>query len=85
MEKALTKVNSLKVGSLWISKKAKEEISNISDDITVSTDFSVYSCTPFFLFWFAFGHDLGNVGLKRVYSVHADLAFLICKYGWDEI
>ncbi|KAM5567305.1 uncharacterized protein ABKV19_015417 [Rosa sericea] len=34
MEKALTKVNSLKIGSSWISKKAKEELSNISDDIT---------------------------------------------------
>lgn len=34
MEKALTKVSSLKVGSLWISKKAKEEFSNISDDLT---------------------------------------------------
>ncbi|KAJ6318023.1 hypothetical protein OIU76_013548 [Salix suchowensis] len=33
MEKALTKVNSLKVGSLWISKKAKEEFSNITEDI----------------------------------------------------
>lgn len=45
MERALTKVNSLKVGSLWISKKAKEEFSNISDDLTVSTDF-----VPFLLF-----------------------------------
>ncbi|OVA13395.1 Protein of unknown function DUF538 [Macleaya cordata] len=34
MEKALTKVGSLKVGSYWISKKAKEEISNISEDLT---------------------------------------------------
>ncbi|KAF4360198.1 hypothetical protein F8388_000067 [Cannabis sativa] len=34
MEKALTKVGSLKVGSLWISKKAKEELSNISEEIT---------------------------------------------------
>ncbi|KAK3222922.1 hypothetical protein Dsin_009947 [Dipteronia sinensis] len=33
MEKALTTVNSFKVGSLWISKKAKEELSNISQDI----------------------------------------------------
>ncbi|KAF5745444.1 hypothetical protein HS088_TW07G01028 [Tripterygium wilfordii] len=33
MEKALTKVGSLKVGGLWISKKAKEELSNISGDI----------------------------------------------------
>ncbi|KAJ6910293.1 hypothetical protein NC652_021080 [Populus alba x Populus x berolinensis] len=43
MEKALTKVNSLKVGSLWISKKAKEEFSNITEDINVSDacDFGV--------------------------------------------
>ncbi|KAF3944593.1 hypothetical protein ACB098_03G181200 [Castanea mollissima] len=34
MEKALTKVGSLKVGSLWITKKAKEEFSNISEDIS---------------------------------------------------
>ncbi|KAG7975155.1 hypothetical protein I3843_06G083700 [Carya illinoinensis] len=34
MEKALTKVGSLKVGSSWISKKAKEEFSNLSEDIT---------------------------------------------------
>ncbi|KAF2325432.1 hypothetical protein GH714_028659 [Hevea brasiliensis] len=34
MEKALTKVSSLKVGSSWISRKAKEELSNISEDIT---------------------------------------------------
>uniref|UniRef100_A0A2N9J2X1 DUF538 domain-containing protein n=1 Tax=Fagus sylvatica TaxID=28930 RepID=A0A2N9J2X1_FAGSY len=34
MEKALTKVSSIKVGSLWITKKAKEEFSNISEDIT---------------------------------------------------
>ncbi|XP_044491860.1 uncharacterized protein At5g01610-like [Mangifera indica] len=38
MEKALTTVSSLKVGSLWISKKAKEELSNISQDInTISS------------------------------------------------
>ncbi|XP_030956549.1 uncharacterized protein At5g01610 [Quercus lobata] len=34
MEKALTKVGSLKVGNLWITKKAKEEFSNISEDIS---------------------------------------------------
>ncbi|KAL5553699.1 hypothetical protein UlMin_041100 [Ulmus minor] len=34
MEKVLTKVSSLKVGNSWISKKAKEELSNISGDIT---------------------------------------------------
>jgi hypothetical protein len=47
MEKALTKVNSLKVGSLWISKKAKEEFSNITEDINVSDAFT-YS-NSFFL------------------------------------
>lgn len=38
MEKALTKVSSLKVGlgNSWITKKAKEEFSNISQDVTVS-------------------------------------------------
>lgn len=35
MEKALIKATSLKVGRS-ISKKAKEELSNITDDITVS-------------------------------------------------
>lgn len=34
MEKALTKVGSLKVGNLWITKKAKEEFSNIREDIS---------------------------------------------------
>ncbi|KAK9276143.1 hypothetical protein L1049_005674 [Liquidambar formosana] len=34
MEKALMKVGSLKAGSFWISKKAKEEFSNITEDIT---------------------------------------------------
>lgn len=34
MEKALTKVGSLKVGSIWISKKAKEEFSTITDDLS---------------------------------------------------
>ncbi|MBA0727628.1 hypothetical protein Golax_000598 [Gossypium laxum] len=38
MEKALTKVGSLKVGGLWISKKAKEEFSNITEDLTVMQD-----------------------------------------------
>lgn len=38
MEKALTKVSSLKVGGSWISKKAKEELSNITQDInTISS------------------------------------------------
>ncbi|XP_010258830.1 PREDICTED: uncharacterized protein At5g01610 [Nelumbo nucifera] len=34
MEKALTKVGSLKAGTFWISRKAKEEISNIGEDLT---------------------------------------------------
>ncbi|KFK33510.1 hypothetical protein AALP_AA5G022200 [Arabis alpina] len=34
MEKALTKVTSFKVGGSWISKKAKEELSNITNDLT---------------------------------------------------
>jgi hypothetical protein len=46
MEKALTKVGSLKVGNLWISKKAKEEFSNISEDISVWT--FVYCSVCFF-------------------------------------
>lgn len=41
MEKALTKVSSLNLGSSWISKKAKEELSNISQDIAVSSNFLV--------------------------------------------
>jgi len=38
MEKALTKVASLKIGlgDSWITKKAKEEFTNISQDINVS-------------------------------------------------
>lgn len=38
MEKALTKVTSLKIGlgDSWFTKKAKEEFSNISQDINVS-------------------------------------------------
>lgn len=47
MEKALTKVGSLKVGSLWISKKAKEEFANITDDFQVSFSFSVSFCFVF--------------------------------------
>ncbi|KAK3442969.1 uncharacterized protein At5g01610 [Eucalyptus grandis] len=34
MEKALTKVSSLKLGNSWISKRAKTELSNITEDIT---------------------------------------------------
>ncbi|XP_009795914.1 uncharacterized protein At5g01610-like [Nicotiana tabacum] len=34
MERALTKVGSLKSSTFWVSKKAKEEISNISHDLS---------------------------------------------------
>lgn len=34
MEKALTKVGSLKASTFWVSQKAKEEINNISQDLT---------------------------------------------------
>lgn len=34
MDKALIKVGSIKAGSFWVSKKAKEEISNISQDLS---------------------------------------------------
>ncbi|KAL2935274.1 hypothetical protein RDABS01_018392 [Bienertia sinuspersici] len=34
MEKALTKVSSLKVGSGWISKKAKQDFSTITEDLS---------------------------------------------------
>lgn len=59
MEKALTTVSSLKVGSLWISKKAKEELSNISQDINVSLDFTLLlDFLPQFLwFWYAFQRE----------------------------
>lgn len=38
MEKALTKVGSIKsaAGSFWITKKAKEELLDISQDLTVN-------------------------------------------------
>jgi hypothetical protein len=51
MERALTKVNSLKVGSLWISKKAKEEFSNITEDLNV---IMAVLCSLFFFFFFYF-------------------------------
>lgn len=34
MEKALVKVGSIKAGSFWLTKKAKEEFNNISEDLT---------------------------------------------------
>lgn len=74
MEKVLTKVTSFKVGGSWVSKKAKEELSNITNDLTVSAnlDLSLASC-PMFLVLFlrfcmrflseicGFGHILCNV------------------------
>ncbi|KAL0420962.1 UNVERIFIED_CONTAM: hypothetical protein Slati_3119100 [Sesamum latifolium] len=37
MEKALVKMGSIKAGSFWLSKKAKEELNNITQDLnTVS-------------------------------------------------
>ncbi|KAG5521392.1 hypothetical protein RHGRI_033831 [Rhododendron griersonianum] len=35
MEKVLVKAGSLKAGGFWLSKKAKEEFSNISEDLNV--------------------------------------------------
>lgn len=55
MEKALTKVGSLKFGGLWISKKAKEEFSNITEDLTVSKVlffFGFFFFGVFLVFWF---------------------------------
>ncbi|XP_059655769.1 uncharacterized protein At5g01610-like [Cornus florida] len=34
MEKALVKVGSIKAGSFWLSKKAKEEFTNITEDLS---------------------------------------------------
>lgn len=39
MEKALVKVGSIKAGGFWLTKKAKEEINNITDDLNVSKFF----------------------------------------------
>lgn len=47
MEKALIKVGSIKAGGFWISKKAKEEFSNITEDLTVRT----YSPSPSLFFF----------------------------------
>ncbi|KAL3819490.1 hypothetical protein ACJIZ3_005395 [Penstemon smallii] len=35
MEKALVKVGSLKASTFWVSRRAKEEISNISQDVSI--------------------------------------------------
>lgn len=35
MEKALVKMGSIKAGSFWLTKKAKEEFNNITQDLTV--------------------------------------------------
>lgn len=42
MEKALVKVGSIKAGGFWLTKKAKEEINNITDDLNVSKFFFFY-------------------------------------------
>ncbi|PIN07758.1 hypothetical protein CDL12_19676 [Handroanthus impetiginosus] len=34
MEKAMVKMGSIKAGSFWLSKKAKEEFNNITQDLT---------------------------------------------------
>lgn len=47
MEKALTKVGSLKVGSIWISKKAKDEFSTITEDLSVC--YTYHSFDPFLI------------------------------------
>lgn len=91
MEKALTKVGSLKVGSLWISKKAKEEFSNITEDITVSVYilFNVF-CIMFLealsfcvVLWFLsmlllgdLGHNFVQCGLIEQYPFHDSLLIL---------
>uniref|UniRef100_A0A2P2JAL6 Uncharacterized protein n=1 Tax=Rhizophora mucronata TaxID=61149 RepID=A0A2P2JAL6_RHIMU len=56
MEKALTKVASLKVGSSWISRKAKEELSYITEDITVSIFFCFQHILVSFQLVIAFIH-----------------------------
>ena len=60
MEKALTKVGSLKVGGLWISKKAREEFSNITEDLTVSKVFGFRFVLNIVLVFLI--HGLCNVG-----------------------
>lgn len=35
MEKALVKMGSIKAGSFWLTKKAKQEFNNITQDLTV--------------------------------------------------
>lgn len=53
MEKALVKVGSIKAGGFWLTKKAKEEINNITDDLNVSKFFFFYF-PPFFAFLLLF-------------------------------
>ncbi|CAN1794179.1 hypothetical protein LINPERHAP1_LOCUS20220 [Linum perenne] len=50
MEKAVAKVGSLSISSSWISKKAKEELSNITGDFTVNS--IVSSAGSFYSFCF---------------------------------
>lgn len=57
------KVSSLKAGSFWISSKAKEEFSNITQDITVSSTHrfspSVFTLVFPFLSLYILGNDFG--------------------------
>ena len=61
MEKALTKVGSIKAaaGSLWIAKKAKEELKDISQDLSVSPPSLLsFSRFPYILFISKFAYNL---------------------------
>lgn len=54
MEKALVKVGSIKAGGFWLTKKAKEEINNITDDLSVSKFFFFFCLFPSFFLHFLF-------------------------------
>ena len=77
MEKALIKVGSIKsaAGSFWITKKAKEELIDISQDITVCSFLSF-----FFLFLF-FAHFLHFV--DQLYSFIVNLSCIWVLILWD--
>lgn len=66
MEKALTKVGSLKVGGLWISKKAKEEFSNITEDLNVSKTFFSFLLSLFCFVCFVLSTVFRGFGLWTV-------------------
>lgn len=85
MEKALTKVGSLKVGSLWISKKAKEELANITDDFNVSFSGFVsvlYSFDSGFGFLFVFFEiwvmQFHLIVISSGFCVHVSLFVAYC-------